>query len=677
MSDVRRHDWSALPRRHPVWTVVAVLALLLILLLTFLDWNWARGPIQRMVSSATDREFRIDGDLDIDFLPIEVHAEKVWFGNAAWSDEPAMVKLERVDMRVRFWPLLAGRFTLPRVSLEQPWLRLERDANGKGNWVLGDSCDAGDCPQRLRILQLHARDGRLEVREPTLQTALDIQFDSAKPESPGELAPLVLHGRGTYRNEPFGIAGHVDSPLALQGTPRPYRLDVSAQAGQTRARASGTLIEPLQTENMALDFELSGPDLAQLYEFVGLVLPKTPPYSLKGRLSRNGDLISYENFSGTVGDSDLSGTAAVDIGGDRPKLTARLKSELLDFDDLAGFIGGNPASGRGETASAEQKKAAAAKRASGKLLPSQPIDLARLHAMDADVELTAARVESPRLPVESMSAHLVLEDGLLILQPFELGAAGGRLTGVVKVDARELPAEVGINMQIDKLQLPRLMPRAKLLNDSLGSISGAVNLEGIGDSTARILATSNGELGVIMGRGRMSNLLLEIAGLDIAEALGFLIGKDQQVTLRCAYGDFSVANGIATARSVAFDTTDTALLIRGDLSFRDETLDLKLVPRPKDMSPISIRTPIQIGGTFADPAIGPKGGPLLLRGAAVAALAAIAPPLALLGLIETGPGKDTGCGRDMPAAEEDGKEKDGKKETPAPGVPASKPGKAT
>ncbi len=639
-------------------------------------YSTGTGPkdrCKRIVSSATGRELRIDGNLDVDYFPLEVHAERVYFGNARWSDELAMARVEKVDMRLRFWPLLAGRLTLPRVSIEHPWLRLERNAEGIGNWTFGnESCHSGKCPQRLRILQLYARDGQLEVREPTLQTALDIHFESTTPASRDALAPLVLYGRGTYREAPFGIAGHVDSPLELQGKAQPYQLDLTAQAGETRARATGTLTEPLQTENISLEFEMRGPDLAQLYEFVGLVLPKTPPYELKGQLTRHGDQISYEDFSGTVGDSDLSGTATVDIGGERPKLTARLQSNVLDFDDLAGFIGGNPSSGKGETASAEQKKAAAAKRATGKLLPSKPIELGRLRVMDADVELRAARVESPKLPLDSMAVNLQLEDGLLILQPFEIGAAGGRLAGVVSVDARQDPAEVGINMQIQKLQLPRLMPKAKLLNDSLGSISGAVNLKGSGDSTASILAGSNGELGFIMGRGRMSNLLLEIAGLDIAEALGFLIGKDQQVTLRCAYADFAVADGIATARSVAFDTTDTALLIRGEFSFRDETLDLKLVPRPKDMSPISIRTPIAIGGTFADPALAPKGGPLLLRGAAVATLAAIAPPLGLLGLIETGPGKDTDCGRGTPPAEKKEKEKPN-----APGAPESKPGKAT
>ncbi len=337
MREAGHSDWPAFPRRHPWWSGSFALLALLIVLLAFLNWNWARGPIQRAVYNMTGRELHIDGDLDLDFIPLEVSAEKIRFGNASWSEQPVMASADRLEARVRFWPLLAGRFTLPRLTVDQPYLRIERNSQGVGNWVFGDPqrCKPGGCKQRLRILQLHAEQGQLEVREPTLQTAIDIRFDSAAPATPDSLEPLVLRGNGTYRNAPFELSGQVDSPLELQGKPLPYSLDLRAQAGETMAHASGTLAEPLQTENIALDFEMRGPDLAQLYEFVGLVLPKTPPYALKGLLSRNGNRISYQDFAGTVGDSDLSGDATVDIGGDRPKLIAKLSSKLIDFDDLA------------------------------------------------------------------------------------------------------------------------------------------------------------------------------------------------------------------------------------------------------------------------------------------------------------------------------------------------------
>jgi uncharacterized protein involved in outer membrane biogenesis len=203
-----------------------------------------------------------------------------------------------------------------------------------------------------------------------------------------------------------------------------------------------------------------------------------------------------------------------------------------------------------------------------------------------------------------------------------------------------------LDLDLEKMQLPKLMPKVESMKDALGTLSGDIDLRGEGNSAATVMASADGEFSVIMGRGRMSNLLLELAGLDIAEAAALLIGKDRQVTLRCAYADFALEDGRATARAVAFDTTDTVLLLRGDLDFKDESLDFTLVPKPKDASPISIRTPLRIRGTLMEPSFGVKEGPLLLRGAVVAGLMAIAPPLGLLGLIETGPGKDTDCSAD-------------------------------
>ena len=67
---------------------------------------------------------------------------------------------------------------------------------------------------------------------------------------------------------------------------------------------------------------------------------------------------------------------------------------------------------------------------------------------------------------------------------------------------------------------------------------------------------------------------------------------------------------------MAFDTSDTVILGQGTLSLRDEELDLVLRPQP---------------------------GPLLARASLAAVLYAVAPPAALLALIETGPGEDVGC----------------------------------
>jgi hypothetical protein len=94
------------------------------------------------------------------------------------------------------------------------------------------------------------------------------------------------------------------------------------------------------------------------------------------------------------------------------------------------------------------------------------------------------------------------------------------------------------------------------------------------------------------------------------------------------------------SRGLAFDTSDTVIYGQGTIDMRAEGIDLRLVPQPKDRSPLALRVPLKIGGTFKDPSFHPEAAPLILRSAAAAALYAVTPPAALLALIETGPGKN-------------------------------------
>jgi uncharacterized protein involved in outer membrane biogenesis len=642
----------AVLNRHRGWFIALAVLVLLTLTLALFDWNLLKGPIERRVASATGREFRIDGELGVDWgFPPTFHAQGLHLANARWSANDEMASVGKLAVQVRFLPLLRGRLVLPFLAVDQPHLLLERNDKGVGNWVFKEEEKREpDSGQGVQIRQLTVARGRLQFREPTLRTALALQIDSASPAARDQLAPLLLKGDGSYRAVPFDLSGKVDSPLELRGKSRPYRVDLRARAGETRAHVSGQLLEPLQLQDVGVDFELAGADLAQLYELVGIALPTTPPYQLKGKLARRGNTISYHDFTGRVGDSDLEGDVDIKVGGKRPRLTAKLKSKLLDFDDLAGFIGGTPAAGPDETASAQQVEQKARQKASGRVLPANEFHLAKLRSMDADVTLHATRIKAPKLPLETMSAHLLLDGGLLKLAPLDFNAASGVLKTSVELDARKDLIHSAADIDVRGLDLGKLLPTVKSLQDSYGSISGVARLEGDGNSMAAMLGDANGDLSLIMGSGRMSNLLLELAGLDIAESLKYLLGRDKTVVLRCAYADFGVADGLATTRAFAFDTADTELRAHGTLNFKDESLDLTVLPRPKDFSPITLRSPLRVGGHFADPSFLPKPGPLLLRSAIVAGLAAITPPAALLGLIETGPGKDTDCGAAQNAA---------------------------
>jgi uncharacterized protein involved in outer membrane biogenesis len=639
-----RRAWHGL-RRHPWLTILAVLLVAIGILIALWDWNWFRGPIERQVQTRTGRSFEIGGNLDVDLGRITtIRADALSFGNAPWSKAPTMASTDRLEFGIAVWPLLLHRDVLiPDIHLAKPRLRLEKGPKGIGNWVFGEP--GGMQPQFRR---LWIDDGRLRFLDAKAKTDIDVAVDSTAQGKDQAAPPIDVDGGGRWQGNRFTVQGRAESPLDLRDTESPYRIDAHAQAGATKAHARGTLLDPLRLRDFDLKLALSGKDLADLYPLIGIAMPPSPPYALDGRLTRDakGDRTTwhYNGFRGTVGDSDLSGSASITTGGARPNLRANLVSKKLDFDDLAGFVGAAPQAGGKESTNPELAAQAARQQASAKLLPDTPYELGKLRAMDADVRWKAHRIDAPKLPLDDMDAHLLLENGLLQLKPLNFGVAGGDIRSDIRMDARESPIRTRADIAARGLNLAPLLPDVKLAQDAIGKVGGDIALSGSGNSIAKMLGSSNGDAALGMGRGQVSNLLMEYAGLDIAEALKFLVRGDRKIPIRCAFGDFAVKDGVMTARALAFDTTDTIIVGEGTISLRDETLQLKLRPRPKDRSLLVFRSPLIVEGSFKAPKFHPDYARVGLRGAIALALGSIAPPAALLATLELGPGEDSGCG---------------------------------
>ncbi|MDG2525447.1 AsmA family protein [Stenotrophomonas sp. HITSZ_GD] len=629
--------------RHQRWlAALGVIVALILLLIALWDWNWFRGPVERAVEARTGREFHL-GHLDVDLGRVTtVRGDDITLANADWSKDPRMAAMDRAEIDVRFWPLLLGRVQIPEIRLDKPDLLLEAgNKDHPGNWVFKESSGDGTLPAlgRLRVT-----DGQLKFVDAAGKTDIDVNVNSLPVKNRDDAAPIAIDGKGRWKGNPFTLRGSTASPLELSQTEHPFRIDLRGSAGATKAHVRGTLTNPFQFRVFDLQMALSGEDMEDLYPLLGLAIPSTPPYQLDGRLQRDNDVWRYLDFKGKAGDSDLAGDVEVDTAPERPLLHAELVSKRLDFDDLAGFVGAPPKTDAGETANAEQRAEAAKIKASGKVLPSKPYDLSKLRAMDAEVHWRAHRINAPSLPLDDMDATLSLHDGLLELHPLNFGVAGGDIRSTIRMDARKPQIATRLQAQIRGLHLGQLFPDVKLAQQAEGAIGGDVQLSGTGNSIAQMLGSSDGTLGVAMGRGHIGNLIMELAGLDVTESLKFLLTKDKQIPLRCAFADFGVRDGLMTSRALAVDTTDTIIIGEGTVNLKDEKLDLLLKPRPKDRSILTFRSPLRIGGTFADPSFFPDLKALGVRGAIAVALGSIAPPAALLATIETGPGKDADCG---------------------------------
>jgi hypothetical protein len=473
-------------------------------------------------------------------------------------------------------------------------------------------------PSRFGKYPSHVINGRYAMKghvQPVLQVAADVNVTDSR------LSGLPATAKGTFRSR---NTEHPD-----------VSMDVALAVGETRATIKGVVRDPVDARSMDMQLTLAGGSLAELYRIIGVPLPATPPYRIEGRLVQKGEQWEFRKFAGRVGDSDLSGDFLVDRGRSPQFMKADLKSNRLALVDLSGFVGAEKTAD-GKVATPENPN---------RVLPQKPYSLEKLKSADADVKFEGRKVITEQLPVENMSAHLVLKGGVLTLSPLNFGVAGGNLVSDITLDGSQPVIASRADIRVHSVQLAQLLPKLKVAQASVGEMDGRVKLTARGNSVAAMLGSANGETALVVGEGEVSDLILRLSNLDIANTLMVLMRGDRKIPIRCMVADLSFENGVMQPRQFVLDATHTVLLGEGKANFTDETLDLRLVAKPRGPSLMSLRGPINVTGTFVKPSVMPDMKRLAARGAAATALGIVATPLAaVVPFIQLGSAPDVQCG---------------------------------
>ncbi|MRS16408.1 AsmA family protein [Enterobacteriaceae bacterium RIT691] len=658
-------------------TLVLLIVLLLIIIATF-DWNRLKPTINQKVSAELNRPFAIKGDLGVvwerqpeatgwrRWVPWpHIHAEDIILGNPPEIPEITMVHLPRVEATLSPLALLSKTVYLPWVKLVQPDARIIRLSEKTNNWTFtlasanSDHTNAQPSSWSFRLDNILFDRGRIAVDDKVTKANIEILVDplgkplafsevtgeKGKGDSPkaGDYV-FGLKAEGRYNGQPLTGTGKMGGMLALrsEGTPFPVQADI--HSGHTRVAFEGTVNDPMKMGGVDLRLKFSGDSLGQLYDLTGIVLPDTPPFETDGHLvakidTDKGSVFNYRNFNGRIGDSDIHGTLKYSVSKPRPKLEGDLESKQLRLADLGPLIGVD--SGKG-TKTAEVKKDP---QPAGKVLPYERFDTDKWDVMDADVRFKGQHIEhGSSLPLSDLSTHVILERGDLRLQPLKFGMANGTISATLHLAGNKKPMQGEADIQARRLRLKQLMPNVELMQKTLGELNGDAQLRGTGNSVAALLGSSNGNLKLLMNDGVVSRNLMEILGLNVGN---FIIGQifgDDEVRVNCAAANVDIHSGIATPQILAFDTENALINVTGTASFASEQLNLTIDPESKGIRIITLRSPLYVRGTFKNPDYGVKPGPLIVRGAVAAALAAlVTPAAALLALVSPSEGDANQC----------------------------------
>ena len=668
------------------WVGWAFLALLLltVLFVALFDWNWLRGTIERTALEKTGRELTIKGNLAVKlgWPRPRLRAEGVTFANPPWAGGPQMVAADAVEITIDLSELLGRNIVLPEVRLEHPVIALEKSVDGRKNWLLDRNQQDEDA--HIRIGRLMLDQGRISYKDLLQKTSL--QAEISTPEAPpdgtiaADIAGIVFSVNGTYKGQSLKAHGRGGPVLALRDESTPYPLNIDATIGHTGVKADGSITSLLRFSAIDMQLALRGDSLGQLFPLLGIALPETHPYSTKGHLTHGAKMWRYENFAGRIGKSDVAGTLQVDNGGRRPFLHGDLVFQRLDLDDLGPVIGvkevGHVAAARRPPRPSDQpgdqtapRHAAGTTASAPHVLPDIPFRTDRWDSVDATVNLRAkSLVRDKALPLENLATVLKMRDSVLTLDPLNFGLAGGDLFATISLDGRQDPIRAHARVRAQKILIGKLFPNFKLSRTSVGQLNGEFDLMGNGNSVGRMLASSNGKVGLVIADGEISKLMMESVGLHLWEMLSLKVAGDKTVKIHCGVGNFSVKAGVMNADAVFLDTEVTTINGTGSIDLANEKLDLTISQKTKDTSIVALRGPIYVRGSFANPDVKLATGRIAARGIGAIALGIVNPLLALLPLIEIGPGMDSDCGRLIREAQAPAH-----KAAPA-GIRASKPG---
>lgn len=662
---------------RPAWVAGGLAGLLVLGVVVGETTGWPvlRQPMERAMTRAAGVPVVLQGDVQLHLIwrpRLEVGGLQVASGER--FEVPHLLDAQGVTLAWTWgdvWRWRQGQVLRVHIlQADELDAQLVRLKDGSANWQLGapqpdEKPDAVASLPRFGTLLM--KKGRIDWNDAVQDVDLKVAVQGSEGEAvSGADAGYVATFSGRYQALPLKLDVRAGSTLPLLqdaegAAAAPWvPLRVEGSVGTSRLLFDGQAAALLGTPRLQGEIRFKGRSLAAVGDPLGITLPQTPPFDLRGTIDHEAGAWRLKAQRAVIGSSQLAGDLLFDQREKPAKLSGQLTGSRLALADLGPAIGGQG----GDTTRDDATPP-------GRVLPQRRFDLPSLKAMDADVQVDIAQLDfgtTAMAPLQGVKTRVRLAGGVLKLDDLKASVSGGSIAGSTQLDANASPAAWVAKLDFKAIDMagwlrglstdgpPASAPAAKgaatlkkernqarqggdqaVQSYLTGLLFGSVHVRGAGRSTGEILASLDGPVQLTLRDGTLSHLATEAMGLDVAESLGVLIRGDQPLPLRCARFDMIARNGVVAPTLAVIDSADSTIRITGQVSLRDESLALRVVTRSHDWSPLSLRTPVTVSGTLADPQVGIEAQGLIGRVLGAVALGAAAgPAAALLPLIEQG-----------------------------------------
>jgi len=633
-----------------------------------LGWPFLRQPLQTALQNQLQRAVSIERPFHLQLLGgIRLQAGGLKIAAPTGFDAPYFVEAHGLSLALRYrdlWSLRPGDpYRIESIRADSLNAYLIRHDNKQASWDF--DLEEGGPPRPFPIIeQLAVNQGQAKVADAVTDAQLSVKFyteEGAHLKTPESQIKVSGHFRRLPLQASLVTQGFL--PIATQGSDSP---PVNSQGwlnyGAVHATFRGAVYDLFGAQRVKGQLEVKGASLADVGDLLNLTFPRTSNFKIKAEVEKNTSQWAVNVASAQIGKSQLAGRFVYDLAPETPMLTGKLQGSLLMLADLAPAFGA-------------QSNPAASDQHPGKLFPNESLDFATYGRMNADIDVHIDAVDlgtAFRQRISPLKLRLLLQKNKLSFAGLEASTAQGSLTGDLSIDARDTqntdlsppPApDWEIALAVRDIRLEQWLkvspkPDNKRGKDAAkdgeskaapayisGKLNGRAKLQGHGRSTAELLHSLDGQLALMVRQGEISHLLIEAAGLDIAQAVGVMIKGDQPLPMHCAAMGWRAKQGVLTPEAAVIDTPVTTVAVNGDVDLGQELLNLKLQASPKNFSPLTVRSPILVTGAFVDPQVSISPGPVAARVAGGVLLALINPFAAILPFLDPGESASTdeGC----------------------------------
>lgn len=568
-----------------------------------IDFNQYRSLIVEQAKLATGRDLKIAGDLDVGIsLTPTVSVNDVSFTNASWGSRPEMVTVKRFEGQLELLPLITGDIRVKRIVLKGADILLETDAKGQGNWVFApanppaqtESAPAeGGSGKLPTVNKVAFEDVTITFKDGVANKTQTVALQKLSAESGGGDDPIALEIVALLNQQPVSAAGTIGSLRGIIAN-QPMPIDLKAEAGGATVAVKGTIAEPAARKGVAITLAAEGKSLADLTPLAGVDMPPLGPYSFSGNLSDADGGYKVADMKLKMAGSDIAGEAAIALAGDRPKISAKFASSLLDAKDF-GIKSAPPA----------DAAPAASSGSDGRVFPDDPLPFDALKAVDATVAFTGQKVIREPATLDGVVVGLALAGGKLTIGKIEAGIAGGKLGMSGVIDGSAAQPAVGVKVSSRGVEVGMLLQtfgQSPVLTG--GKVDMDVDVKGQGKSVRQIMAGLGGSTDLQMGPGQINNRFAKIILSDLVQLIASG-GSANGSNLNCVVSKFDIAKGVATSKALAVDTGGATIVGSGRIMLDSEKLDMHLDPTAKQANLANLAIPMVVGGTLGSPSVVP------------------------------------------------------------------------